>query len=185
MTTGALLVIQIMSRPLLSPFASHFLFAHQFQGKSNDCGPYSAAIAIYALTGFFISGQQIAQETNRNFLGKQPPFLNRIPYNLTFPWGMIAILNEYHCYASWFVLYEEKKLINELQQPQVILVIYGQWLPLWAHYAVLAAYHEKLGYGLINPSLPSARIEWIPRSKFLSQWHSFGSMVIIAQKHPY
>jgi hypothetical protein len=173
-----------MARPLLSPFASRFLFAHQFQGKSNDCGPYSAAIAIYALTGLFISGQQIAEDTNRRFISRQPPFLNRIPYNLTFPWGVGAIIKEYHCLAKWFFLYKEKNLIHEIQQPKVIIVIYGQWLPLWAHYAVLAAYHDKLGYGLINPSLPTAKIEWIPRRKFLLQWNSYGRMVIIAHKHP-
>ena len=170
-----------MTRPIFSPHTHSLLKAHQYQGKSNDCGPFSAAIVISALSGYQVDGKQLAQEMDQVFWEGFNFALRRVPHWITFPWGIVDVLQLHHCEASWHSFVDERSLLEDLKNGKLILSIYGNWFPLWAHYAVLTAYHEKSGYGFVNPAFPQAEIEWISRKTFLARWKAFGKTIILAQ----
>ncbi|MEI7987452.1 MAG: hypothetical protein WCI88_00315 [Chloroflexota bacterium] len=167
-----------MTKPIFSPFADVLLYAHQYQGNSNDCGPFSAAIVLNALRGLQIDGIDLAYEMNQPRWQYILPIFRRIPDWATFPWGIVDILREYRLESTWRIFTSIRFLQEGLSKPQVLLTVLGNWKPLWSHIVILAAFHEKMGWGVINPAYPGDSLYWIPNDEFMSLWHTYGNITI-------
>ncbi len=169
-----------MARPIVSPFIRRLVESHQYQRKSNDCGPFSAAIVLNALLGLQIDGTVLAREMNEPYWKWILPIIRRIPGWMTFPWGMVNVFRDYGLASDWRLLMDEATLLRNLGEGKAVLPVMGGWKPAWAHIAVLGAYHDRLGWGLINPARRSAGVQWMPGAEFLRTWKAMGRIVIRA-----
>ncbi|MCE1255615.1 MAG: hypothetical protein LWX83_18950 [Anaerolineae bacterium] len=75
----------------ISKLTPHLLEQHQFQGFTNNCGPFCTAMVISFLTHSNIQGDFIANQMNVFNWKKWPPCIRRIPNSATFPWGIVNI----------------------------------------------------------------------------------------------
>jgi hypothetical protein len=169
-----------MSKPIYSPFADTLLYSHQYQGNTNDCGPFCAAIILNALRGLHIDGVELSHEMDKIHWHYLWFVIRRIPGWATFPWGMVDILREYKLEASWSILTPLQQLHEKLLQRKVLLPFLGRWQPLWAHIAVLVAYHDKLGWGFVNPAHSGKQLSWISHADFNYHWNALGNIVVTA-----
>ncbi len=110
------------------------------------------------------------------------PIIRRIPDWATFPWGITHLLREFHLRAGWRMFTSPAVLLAGLAEGQVVMPIFGGWRPLWAHTAILAAYHTCLGWGLVNPAVETSTLQWLPDDVFLPAWRSLGSLMIYADR---
>ena len=162
--------------PVFSPFTQSLLAVHQYQGKSNDCGPYTAAIVINALQGLRLDGTQLAHQMERlNFR----PFLTvrRFPGWATFPWGVTGVLREYGLKSSWHFL-ANQGLLDRALSHSIAIPIFGSWKPFWAHFAILVADHPELGWGFVDPAHPKGEIIWRSKSDYKHLWRAFGNLLV-------
>ena len=163
---------------LVSPHLPALLAAHQWQGSSNHCGPFAAAIVLGALTPHRVAGQALARELNRPRWVGPLPFVRRIPNWATFPWGVVDALRQFGLRAHWRWGASPHQLREGLQRGWLLLPIFGQWRPLWAHIAVLAAFHPQRGWGFVDSSFPHARLLWREAGTFARQWRNLGRLLV-------
>ncbi len=168
------------SVPLRSPRLEALLAAHQWQGASNHCGPFAAAMVLRAWGRASVDGLALARQLNRpRWLGPLP-YLRRIPNWATFPWGVADVLRQHGLRAHWRWGASFKMLRRGLAQGWALLPVLGQWRPLWAHVAVLAAYHPQKGWALVDSAHPRGELVWLPAGTFARQWRAFGRLLILA-----
>ncbi|MCD4737926.1 MAG: hypothetical protein K8R89_01525 [Anaerolineae bacterium] len=78
---------------------------HQYQGKTNNCGPTSLAIVANAIWGQTrLQGPRVAQELSTPRFRARPiphPVVRRIPNWATFPWGLVDYLRQQEIPARW------------------------------------------------------------------------------------
>ncbi len=165
---------------LTSPHLRSLLLAHQWQGKSNHCGPFAAAIVLNALMKTRVTGHDLARELNRPRWIGPLPLIRRIPNWATFPWGVVDALRQHGLRAEWRWATPPHLLHEGLQRGWVLLPIFGQWRPLWAHLAVLAAFHPELGWGFVDSAHPHPNLVWRDAETFLRQWRNYGRMLVLA-----
>jgi len=170
-----------MSKPIFSPYLHPLLRAHQYQGNSNDCGPFSTAIVLNALLGLDLGGRELARRMNNPHWLLFIPIIRRIPDWATFPWGIVDMLRSFRLHAGWRLFSSPAQLLTGLFEGQIVMPIFGGWNPLWAHTTILAAYHNILGWGLINPANASGGLQWLSNDEFLPAWRSMGSIMIYAE----
>jgi len=170
--------MQKLAQSSISKFRSQILAAHQFQGRMNDCGPFSAAIVLNAICGLNLRGSNLALAMNsikwRGFL----PVLRRIPRWATFPWGVVDILKEHGLSANWRCCGKTSNLFTNLLENKITIVIVGEWKPLWAHYLVLVEYHPEKGFGFVDSAISAANVVWKNLSDFHRLWNNYGSLYI-------
>lgn len=169
-----------MAKPIFSPYIRPLMRAHQFQGNSNDCGPFSTAIVLNATLGLNMDGHDLARRMNNPHWFLFIPILRRIPDWATFPWGIVDILRSFRLQAGWRLFASSMQLLTGLLEGQIVMPIFGGWNPPWAHMAILAAYHDVMGWGLINPANEDGGLQWLPDDEFLPAWRSMGSIMIYA-----
>ncbi len=167
-----------------SPFLNDFINFHQFQGKSNDCGPYSASIVISALKKRILLGKSLSKYFDDYPIQIRFPFFFRIPGWATFPWGITATLKQYGIKSKWRVLIGTADLISELAA-NIVIVLTGSWSPLTGHYRILAAFDSDRGWGFIDPAFPENAVSWQKDSDFLRSWKAMGRSVIIIKTGKY
>jgi hypothetical protein len=161
-----------------SPFLNDFINFHQFQGKSNDCGPYSASIVISALKKRILLGKSLSKYFDDYPIQRRFPFFFRIPGWATFPWGITATLKQYGIKSKWKILNRKKDLISSLSQ-NIIIVLTGSWFPLTGHYRIFAAYDPGKRWGFIDPAFQENVITWQKDTDFQSAWNAMGRSIII------
>jgi hypothetical protein len=163
---------------ILSPYLELLQSAHQFQGSSNDCGPYCTAILLNAFRQQEISGAELASRMNKMVWRGIFPKIRRIPSWATFPWGIVDILKEFDLSAQWRVLSSISNLYQSIPNPLITIVVVGELRPLWAHYKILAAHDGLKGWGFINPAYPVGEIQWDRHSDFFNLWRSYEHLII-------
>jgi hypothetical protein len=169
---------------------------HQFQGKTNNCGPTSLAIAANAFLGEKrYEGIQIAQELN-NWWYLFPKLIFPRIYNwMTFPWGITQYLKKSNIPARWVAKSNKTKLLKNLQNNQITIVVIGEvfrWQGLkytgWGHIKVLYGYRPDRGFLFVDPAYPKNEkdadpwkrvgLHWQNEVEFLRQWKNLLNICI-------
>ena len=171
-----------MTKSLIdSPHIDMLLASHQFQGGSNDCGPYSIAIICNALKGTTLDGHKLGQEMNGFGWSGIRPIIRRIPNWATTPGGVVVTLREFGLKARLRLFSTPENLLENLRRGRISMPIIGEWKPLWAHYMSLTAYHPKTGWGFTNSAHSKGELYWLNHADFEKQWNWSLRMVIEAE----
>jgi len=163
-----------------SSFTEKYLELHQFQGQSNDCGPYCTATLLNLILNTQIQGETLAQEMNK--ISWKGPFLliKRIKNWATFPWGIVEEFKIKGVPARWSPFTNPDSLYANLVRNSHTIIIIGELKPkAWAHYLILTAQDHEKGWGFVNSAKPAAEIDWIPSAQFDQQWNAYGRISII------
>ena len=163
---------------ILSPYVNELQKNHQYQGSSNDCGPYCAAMTLGAVKEKSINGGQLAQEMNKLSWHGILPVMRRIPNWATLPSGVRGLLRDEGLPARWKIFQDVYSLYDSLQEDCITIVIVGELRPLWAHYKILAAYDGGRGWGFVNSAYSDANLQWDTHALFFRQWSNFGRQVV-------
>lgn len=156
-----------------------YLQKHQYQGQSNDCGPYCTAILLNYMRKTDIRGEQLGELMNKIAWKGIFPVIQRIKNWATFPWGVCEQFRAHGVKARWRVFTRPEILLSNLVRNIHTILIIGELRPKpWAHYLILSAYDAQKGWGFINSALSSPRIDWIPEAKFEQMWRAYGRISI-------
>jgi hypothetical protein len=161
-----------------SPFAGKLQAAHQYQGKTNDCGPFCAAITASALGHEDSKGENFVDQLKPVRWKGVIPIPQRIPGSATMPWGTTFLLKNVHLNAKWYPFSSEWDLFTSLDENVIQIIIIGEWHPVWAHYMIFTAYDAKLGYGFVDPAYTTSDIHWYKPGEFLKLWSNYGRIRI-------
>jgi hypothetical protein len=156
---------------------------HQYQGESNDCAPFSAAIVVNTLRDDrVLNGLDLAEEMNRPRLRWWGPLpylvVRRIPNWATFPWGIADVLQDHGVKCRWQFGAGPNHLQRALAEDRIALPIIGEHWPLWAHVKPLVAYHPQRGWGFADPAHNGTDIAWQRDLEFMRQWQNYGHLLI-------
>lgn len=163
---------------IVSPYLESIQQSHQFQGSSNDCGPFCAAILINSKNSTNLTGQELAVKMNRILWKGGMPRIRRVRNWATFPWGVADILREEGFPARWRMGITIRELFDGLSGSDIYIVIIGEYRPLWSHYKILVAHHSLKGWGFVNPAKQNADIQWDQHASFLDYWSKYGRQVV-------
>ena len=161
-----------------SPYRNGLSKFHQYQSASNDCGPFAAAMAINFLKGRRINGAELGQKMNKIAWRNGFPTVSRISNWATFPWGVAAQLRENGILAKWRILQSIDYLLDNLVSRYIFIVIIGELRPMWAHYKLLVAYDDQLGWGFIDPSRRNGLTYWDTQTFFKRRWNNYGRQLV-------
>lgn len=165
---------------ITSPFLGDLQSAHQYQGQTNDCGPYCAAITASVLKQNPFEGSAFANNL-RAFRWKGIlPILQRVPNWATLPWGITYLLRDSNLEANWKPFSSQINLFANLPKNLIQIVIIGEMRPVWAHYLILAAFDARFGYGFIDPANTNPALHWYLPAEFSRLWRNYGSVQIKA-----
>lgn len=159
-------------------YLSNLLFAHQYQGGSNNCAPYSISIILNALGITNILGNQLADEMNRLRWKGFFPIIYRFSNWATFPWGVVNTFHKYGVYSKWNLFASISCLKSCLLSNIIPIVVTGGFFPLWAHVRIVVAYDGIKGWGFIDPANQKKVINWQQQPLFISQWTCMGRILI-------
>jgi hypothetical protein len=152
--------------------------SHLFQGSTNNCGPFSAAIILKMFDHPNINGEQISKELGKIHWKGIIPLIRRVPNWATFPWGVADLFSQYGMTAKWRWLCTYSHLIENIKTDKITIVLIGSWLSGWAHYKILVAADTQNGLGFIDPGFKNPQICWQPLGEFLTQWRFFARSII-------
>jgi hypothetical protein len=165
-------------KELTSPSAPWLLNALQFQGRSNDCGSYTTATVLNALTGSEINGIELANQMDKP-VWRGPLFVvRRVPNWATFPWGIVDIIRSSGLEASWQLFSSANQLTSALRGRRIVMPIIGSRKPLWAHVMTLVAWHYQLGWGFANTQYNHHHIDWLDDQVFQRHWKALGRLMV-------
>lgn len=164
---------------ITTPYFKQLQAAHQYQGKTNNCGPYCAAITAKALGFEQAKGIEFTNSLNPIRWKGILPIFQRIPSSATMPWGTTHLLNILQLRTRWRPFATERDLLESLQESIMQIIVIGEWRPTWAHYMVFAAYDALLGYGFIDPANKSAELHWYAPAEFIKLWSKYGRILIM------
>ena len=164
----------------------NLLHYHQWQGRSNDCGPFTTAIVLNTFRGEKIfDGKTLALEMNRPRLRWHGllPFIvvRRLPNYATMPWCIADVLQQNGVGARWRFGATKGDLLNALNQDRVAMPIIGEIdLPrkLWAHVKPLARYDSQNGFGFVDAAHPKAEIVWQNENEFERLWRNWKNLLV-------
>ena len=154
---------------------------HQWQGRTNDCGPFSAAIVTNALLdAHAVDGALMAE----SMTGRAIP--ERIPNWATFPWGVVRALRRMAVRARWRVGASPSRLVRNLDEGRTTIVIVGEPLRFagwryqgWAHYKVLYAWDPVRGWAFVDPAARQSTVyTYQDAETFRRQWTSMGRQLV-------
>ncbi len=168
----------LLQYPVQSAFSEKIQAAHCYQGKTNDCGPYSAAMVVNGLLSSQIDPIALARALDHPRWKGIIPVIRRIPQWATFPWGLSDALRQYGFPARWHPFGKPEDLIQLLIQRQIVLIIVGSWKPLWGHVMVLLAYDPERGWGFADPGSTENSLHWIGVAEFIRSWNAFGRLYV-------
>jgi hypothetical protein len=151
---------------------------HQYQGATNDCGPFTVAMVVNALTGAEVRGADVARAMNRPRLRGGIPVVRRIPGWATFPWGLADELERHHIPARWRFGATETHLRAALAEGRCALPIFGELRPLWAHVRLVAEYDPERGWGFVDAAHPQPEVVWDNPIRFAGWWRNYGNLLV-------
>lgn len=168
-----------MTAPIQSPHTEILLNNLQFQGSSNDCGPYTTATVINALRGETLIGDELALQMNKPRWRSFLPVIRRIPNWATFPWGMVDVFKDYELQARWWLRVPPSYLRPAIASGHILMPISGEWRPKpWAHVMTLVAWDPQKGWGFANTQHSHNRISWLPEQDFQAKWNHYGRLLV-------
>jgi hypothetical protein len=153
----------------------------QWQGKSNNCGPFTTATVLNAVLGLNISGRKLAVLMNKPVLRGRRLVIRRIPNWATFPWGMVDVMREHGLNASWRFFAGPDDLLNGIAQGWLLMPVIGSWRPLWAHVLTLLIWDAEKGWGFANTGVNAHGLYWIDEGDFLKKWRAMGRLLVIVK----
>ena len=154
---------------IISPLIDMLMENHVFQRDTNDCGPCALTTAIRGLLGIPIELDDVREILH-----------GRLPSGATPPWALVQGLRSFGVTARWSALrsraYLRRRLLD-VDAP-VLIVLIGQWRPLWAHWKIVAAWDEKKElWGFVDPAAVEPLV-WQRDREFLSEWRAFGRQLV-------
>ena len=162
-----------------SPFLKNLSQNHQFQGQTNNCGPFCTAMVINTIHDSQLTGQQVAEKLNDP---RQKPWyqpLRRIPDSATFPWGITAYLADHGINAQWRMFVPIIQLADYLNQGKLIIILTASIPHFSAHYRILVSIETQM-LGFVDPAWSDGEIQYQPKEKFLTGWaNSLHSIILI------
>lgn len=165
---------------------------HEYQGRTNDCGPMSVAIAVNALLGQrALEGAAVAKEMGRVIFEWRPlphMVVPRIRNWATFPWGIVHYLQKKGFRARWRPFGSLERLDRNLRADRMTMVVLGEpwrwenWAYSgWAHVKILFGHVPGRGLLFVDPgaarSPKTDRLEhhglfWQDEDTFMRQWRN-------------
>ncbi len=161
-----------------TPYFTQLQASHQYQGKTNNCGPYCAAITARTLGFNDADGLKFTNSLSTFRWKGIMPIFQRVPRSATMPWGTAYLLQLLKLNTQWKPFATEMDLLSKLQDDVVQIVIIGEWQPIWAHYMILAAYDAVKGFGFIDPAFKDSKIHWYKSLEFSKLWRHYGRNLI-------
>ena len=174
----------ISEHPLSSAHLQAILDALEYQGYSNDCGPYTTASVINGLLGDKVNPATLAAEMSKPARKGLLYLIRRIPNWATFPWGMVDIFRRYGLEARWKIWSSPDELLRLLKFGGICLPILGSWRPLGAHVMALIAWDPNKGWGFANTQYNHHNITWLEHKQFMRNWKFFMKPVIEVRYSP-
>lgn len=172
-----------MATILKSPFTDQILENLQYQGSSNDCGPYTTATIINAFRGQNLNGDELAAMMNRPRRRFFLPVIRRVPHWATFPWGMVDVFRDFDLQGRWWFRVPESYLKPAIRTGHVLMPIIGELRPKpWAHVQTLVGWHPERGWGFANTQYRRKEITWQPHSDFQEKWNRYGRLLVEIEK---
>jgi len=169
----------IMNSHLESPYTEELLANLQYQGSSNDCGPYTTATVINAMRGGTLIGDELAKQMNKPRLRGILPVIRRIPNWATLPWGMVDVFKDYNLRARWWFRAPVSYLRPAIANGHILMPIIGEWRPkTWAHVMTLVAWDPDKGWGFANTQFSSKKISWRPDEDFQEKWNHYARLLV-------
>lgn len=164
---------------IFSPYHEKILNSLQYQGKRNDCGPFTTATVVNAMRGLNLDGIQLAEEMNKPVWRGIFYIVRRIPDYATFPWGMVDVFHSYGFHARWRPFASTRYIKEALPQAKILMPIIGEWKPsAWAHVMSLVAWDDDKGWGFANTQHNHKNIDWHAEEKVLRQWKAMGHLLV-------
>lgn len=160
-----------------SRFTQKLVINKLFQGNTNNCGPFCAAMIINTFSDYKTSGEFIAESMNHPTWKVWRPSIKRIPDSATFPWGVVDLLSEYGINSSWSCFNSLDKLSMEVNNRPWIIVITAKIKPLSAHYRIVTAIREDT-IGFIDPAYSENIVTWQNKDDFVKGWNLIGRIMI-------
>lgn len=167
-----------MAEPVLSSQSDQLLACLQCQGASNDCGAFTSATVVNALTGSKIQGEKLADEMEHVVWRGVFPVLRKIPNSATLPWGMADVFRKHGLKARWRFFTKLAYLPQALIDGTILMPIIGEWKPLWAHVMTLIAWDPAKGWGFANTQYAAKETFWLPDAVFQRQWKAMGHLLV-------
>lgn len=165
---------------LISPYALGEW--HVYQGATNDCGPYCAALAANTL----LASPALDPVALARRMARPARLLpDRIPGWATFPWGVTRVLRGLGLRARWQLGARPADLRAQLARGSVTIVMVGQpwrirqgrWRG-WAHYKALCGWDPQRGWAFIDPGKPTGEPVWQTPARFAREWAALGRQLI-------
>lgn len=145
-----------MGEPDLSSINYHYknpiYLYHQYQGKTNNCGPMSLAISMNAYVHKeTFKGENIANQLDHWIKHFPKLVIPRISNWATFPWGLVQYLRYQKIPGKWSFSGSLEKLKENIRREIITMVVIGEPLRWtnrkydgWSHIKVL--YGNSPGY---------------------------------------
>jgi hypothetical protein len=172
-----------MVNPLQSEYTKVILDNLQYQGSSNDCGPYTTATVVNAMREQDLVGDDLAEEMNKPRLRGIFPIIRRIPNWATFPWGMVDVFRDYDLQARWWFRVPVSYLRPAISNGHILMPIIGEWRPKpWAHVMTLVAWDPDKGWGFANTQFSHHNISWRSDEDFQEKWNQYGRLLVEIEK---
>jgi hypothetical protein len=151
---------------------------HQYQGTSNNCGPYCTATIINYIYHSQITGDSISEYMNHlHFLGWRLS-IKRIPNFATFPWGVTDTLLEYGINSQLMIFTKFEQLCDLLSKNELIIVLTATFRPLTAHYRIVVSIDDNR-LGFIDSAHNQYQICYQDKQSFLSGWQNTAHTIIL------
>jgi len=164
-----------------TPFTETLIQSHQFQGSTNHCGPFCAAMTINTLTGNHLSGLELSNKIPAfRWFGIVPVF-QRFPNWATLPWAVSSVIKDSGLSSGMKLFASISDILTCLESNRIPIVVVGEWRPMWAHYMIAVCYDYANGFGFIDPALQTKEISWVSQSIFERRWKLFGRILIWAE----
>ena len=168
-----------MPNPIQSPYTDQILKHLQYQGRSNDCAPYTTATIINTLRGEHLVGDELAQQMNKPRWRGIFPVIRRVPNWATFPWGIVDVLRDYGLRGRWWFRAPVSYLKPAIANGHILMPIIGEWRPKpWAHVMTLVAWDPDKGWGFANTQYNHHRITWNTDEYFRERWNKYGRLLV-------
>lgn len=172
-----------MATYIESPHTEKILKNLQYQGSSNDCGPYTSATVINAMRKQNLIGDELAKQMNKPRRRGMFFVVRRVPNWATLPWGMVDTFRDYDLRARWWFRVPLSYLRPAIANGHVLMPIIGEWRPKpWAHVMNLVAWDPDKGWGFANTQFKQQRITWHSDSSFQQKWNNYGRLLVEIEK---
>jgi hypothetical protein len=131
-----------------------------------------------------VAASALARQLDRPVWRGLWPVVRRVPRSATFPWGIVDALAASGIPARWRLGGSAEALRGALLNGQLPLLVIGGWRPFWIHWVILLGWDPRLGWGVADPSIAEARIEWRREEQFERWWQTFGRIQVLAKPGP-